>query len=81
MGAGKNVFDALAVDDITINGDSLATDQIITEIKGVDNGTGTVTISNVAPSGVGTPTINSWFHIRVGENAGNGLNLYLPMWD
>lgn len=39
------------------------------------NGTANVTISNVAPSGVGTATISQWLKIRIG-----GTFYYIPMW-
>jgi len=39
------------------------------------NGTETVTISNVAPSGVGTATITSWLKVRV-----QGVDYFIPMW-
>ena len=41
----------------------------------VENGTETVTISNVAPSGVGTATISKWLPISVA-----GTIYYIPMW-
>lgn len=40
------------------------------------NGTETVTISNLAPAGVGTATISRWLKVR---NAA-GTNFYIPMW-
>ena len=40
------------------------------------NGTNTVTISNVAPSGVGTATINKWLTVQ--DN--NGNTFYIPVW-
>lgn len=40
------------------------------------NGTNTVTISNVAPSGVGTATISKWFTVK--DNA--GTTFYIPAW-
>ena len=40
------------------------------------NGSGTVTISNVAPSGVGTATITKW--LTVTDNAGTVM--YVPAW-
>lgn len=40
------------------------------------NGTNTVTISNVAPSGVGTATISKWFTVK--DN--NGVVYYIPAW-
>jgi hypothetical protein len=40
------------------------------------NASGNVTISNVAPSGVGTATISKW--IRLLDN--NGTVLYIPCW-
>lgn len=39
------------------------------------NGSNTVTISNVAPSGVGTATISKWLKIRSGATI-----YYIPMW-
>lgn len=39
------------------------------------NGSGTVTISNVAPAGVQTATITSWLTIKV-----NGIDHFIPMW-
>ena len=40
------------------------------------NASGTVTISNVAPSGVGTATITKW--LTVTDNAGTVM--YIPAW-
>ena len=40
------------------------------------NGTGTVTISNLAPAGVGTATISKWLTIT--DNA--GVVMYVPCW-
>jgi len=39
------------------------------------NGSATVTISNVAPAGVGTATISQWLKVDVG-----GTTYYIPMW-
>ena len=39
------------------------------------NASGTVTISNVAPAGVGTATITKWLKITQG-----GTVYYIPMW-
>jgi len=40
------------------------------------NASGTVTISNVAPSGVGTATISKW--LTVTDNS--GVVMYIPAW-
>jgi len=40
------------------------------------NASGTVTISNVAPSGVGTATISKW--LTVTDDSGTGM--YIPSW-
>ena len=40
------------------------------------NASGTVTISNVAPSGVGTATITKW--LTVTDNS--GVVMYIPAW-
>ena len=40
------------------------------------NGIGTVTISNVAPAGVGTATISKWFTIVDDV----GTTYYIPAW-
>ena len=40
------------------------------------NASGTVTISNVAPSGVGTATISKW--LTVTDNSGTVM--YIPAW-
>lgn len=40
------------------------------------NGSATVTISNVAPAGVGTATISKWLTV-VGSD---GVTYYIPMW-
>ena len=40
------------------------------------NASGTVTISNVAPSGVGTATITKWLTIT--DNS--GVVMYIPAW-
>lgn len=39
------------------------------------NGSATVTISNVAPAGVGTATISAWLPITL-----NGTVYYIPLW-
>ena len=39
------------------------------------NGSATVTISNLAPSAVGTATIGKWLKVRV-----QGVDYYIPMW-
>lgn len=39
------------------------------------NGSGTVTISNVAPAGVGTATIALWLNIVI-----DGTVYYIPCW-
>jgi len=39
------------------------------------NGTNTVTISNVAPAGVGTATISKWLLINH-----DGVDFYIPCW-
>ena len=41
----------------------------------VANGSGTVTISNVAPAGVGTATISRWLVVDVA-----GTRYYMPLW-
>ena len=40
------------------------------------NGTANVSISNVAPAGVGTATITKWLTVR----SSNGTLFYIPMW-
>ena len=40
-----------------------------------ENASETVTITNVAPSGVGTATIAKWLRIQVA-----GTSYYIPMW-
>jgi len=40
------------------------------------NGTATVTISNVAPAGVGTATISKWFTVK----DDSGVVFYIPAW-
>ena len=49
----------------------LPTGNVVTEANGTNN----VTISNVAPAGVGTATISKWLKI---EEA--GTTYYIPMW-
>ena len=39
------------------------------------NGTGTITISNVAHDAVGTATISRWLQLRV-----DGTGHFIPMW-
>lgn len=40
-----------------------------------DNGSNNVTISNVAPAGVGTATISKWLVVSIG-----GVTYYIPLW-
>lgn len=39
------------------------------------NGSSTVTISNVAPAGVGTATITKWLKVKQA-----GVDYFIPMW-
>lgn len=55
-------------ENITLNG-------LIDTNQTIANGTANVTISNVAPAGVGTATISKWL-IIVNE----GVTYYIPMW-
>ena len=48
---------------------------IISSSNTVDNGTSTVTISNVAPAGVGTAIISRWLVITR-----DGIDYFIPMW-
>lgn len=41
-----------------------------------DNGTATITISNVGPAGIGTATISQWFTVK----DDNGTTYYIPAW-
>ena len=47
----------------------------IDDTQTIANGTANVTISNVAPSGVGTATISGWIPIRIGTTI-----VYIPYW-
>ena len=44
--------------------------------QGTANASGTVTISNVAPSGVGTATISKWLTVT----DDGGTVMYIPAW-
>ena len=64
---GLSVINGLTVDGIVTMNDS---DQWTA------NGSSTVTISNVAPSGVGTATISKWLTVT----DDGGTVMYIPAW-
>jgi len=64
------VQDTLAVKELILN--KLATTSAIE----VANGTANVTISNVAPAGVGTATISKWLQFT----GSDGVVYYIPVW-
>lgn len=72
---GATVFDAVAIQG-TLQLGTHATDtaRIYTPAL-TANATNNVTISNVAPAGVGTATISAWLPINV-----NGTTYYIPCW-
>jgi hypothetical protein len=55
--------------------DSLAVRELDASAIVEANGTETVTISNVAPAGVGTATISKWLKV-----VDQGTVYYIPMW-
>ena len=56
-------------------GDILVPKEIDASALLVANGTETVTISAVGPTGVGTATISQWIKIRIA-----GVDCYIPVW-
>ena len=60
------------VDGLTLDGTLTMNDSA----QWTANASGTVTISNVAPSGVGTATITKWLTIT--DNS--GVVMYIPAW-
>jgi len=60
-------------ENLVVSGPGLS---IIDDINTTANGTENVTISNVAPAGVGTATITKWLTVR----SSNGTLFYIPMW-
>lgn len=71
-----DVKDVLHVKELIANAITLDAITVIDSSGQVaNNGTETVTISNVAPAAVGTPTISKWLKIIVG-----GTDFYIPMW-
>ena len=72
---GATVFDAIAVKG-TIHLPSMVTDTPVIYTPALTaNASNNVTISNVAPAGVGTATISAWLPINV-----NGTVYYIPCW-
>ena len=69
----NNVAPSLSiVDGITIDGTITLNDSA----HWTANASGTVTISNVAPSGVGTATITKWLTVT----DDGGTVMYIPAW-
>lgn len=69
MGRNKN-------DEFTLIGSDNSNSNMLRLTTGlVPNGVANVTISNVAPAGVGTATISAWLAIEV-----NGTIYYIPCW-
>lgn len=64
------VQDTIAVKELVLN--KLLTTSAIE----VANGTANVTISNVAPAGVGTATISKWLQFT----GSDGVVYYIPVW-
>jgi len=60
------------VDGLTLDGTLTMNDSA----QWTANASGTVTISNVAPSGVGTATITKWLTIT----DDSGVVMYIPAW-
>lgn len=69
------VIDALAVKDLTV--DKLTLSGTVPDVSEAtnSNGTANVTISNVAPSNVGTATISRWLKVIYDNNV-----YFIPMW-
>lgn len=53
----------------------IVTKPTIVDNQTISNGTENVTISNVAPTGVGTATISKWLKVNSA-----GVDYYIPMW-
>ena len=64
---GLSIVNGLTVDGTVTMNDSA---------QWTANGSGTVTISNVAPSGVGTATISKWLTVT----DDGGTVMYIPAW-
>lgn len=69
-GDGATVIETIATKELQVGSGAN-----IKEISAEANGTEAVTISNVAPSGVGTATISAWLKVNV-----SGAEYFLPMW-
>lgn len=69
------VKDALAVKELTASKLTLTALTTSSAIE-VANGTAVVTISSVAPAGVGTATISKWLQFT--DSA--GVVCYIPVW-
>ena len=74
---GVEVKDALNVKQLTIasTGKLYMADGTIVVSSLTTNASNNVTISNVAPAGVGTATISAWLSIVVGTTT-----YYIPCW-
>jgi len=57
--------------DVSTKGPALLFDASAVQANATEN----VTISNVAPAGVGTATISKWLPIDIG-----GTTYYIPLW-
>lgn len=71
----RDVIPALEVKELHIGGHASGSD-IGLRIRSLQpNGAANVTISNVAPAGVGTATISAWLSIDVA-----GTTYFIPCW-
>lgn len=63
-------------DDVSITKELVLNKLLTTSTIEVANGTANVTISNVAPAGVGTATISKWLQFT----GSDGVIYYIPVW-
>ena len=73
--SGYNVIDPILTSDIDTKNLTIRDDITVATDATQANASQTVTISNVAPAGVGTATITKWLKVING-----GVTYYIPMW-
>ena len=78
LGAGKDASLLYDGTDLVINSSEVGsgTIKLNSANNWTANGTNAVTISNVAPSGVGTATISKWLTVK----DDSGTVYYIPVW-
>ena len=74
-GQGADVVDSMRTQDIFLDRNKSDGLSGLNIKKSVANGSANVSITNIAPAGVGTATISKWLALKI-----DGVIHYIPLW-